>query len=145
MRVFVVFSSSDVCRSFYVLVVRWLNCSIEKKSCSFSVCFWVVFVCVWTTIIMLKCIKCDKVLPVNRTFDTRLFYSDPSLLVYAISTWAIIHIYLSFRLLYFLLKLLMKLYKRRDLTRSLCIIFLTQCLWTQNVDESRFWTYKVSA
>lgn len=27
---------------------------------------------------MLKCIKCDKVLPVNRTFDTTLFYSDPS-------------------------------------------------------------------
>lgn len=145
MRVFVVFSCSDVCRSLYILVVRWFNCSIEKKLCCFSVCFWVVFVCVWTTIIMLKCIKCDKVLPVNRTFDTTLFYSDPSLLVYAISTWDKIHIYLSFRLLYLLLKLLMKLYKRRDLTRSLCIIFLTQCLWTQNVDESRFWTYKVSA
>lgn len=88
--VFVVFSSSVVRRSLEVLVVWWFNCGIEKTGilCSFSVCFWVVFVCVWTTIVMFKCtcIKCDTVLPVNRTFDTLPFNSDPSFILYAIST-----------------------------------------------------------
>lgn len=90
LRVLVFFSSSDVRRSLEVLVVRWFNCGLEKTGilCSFSVCFRVVFVCVWTTIDMFKCtcIKCDTVLPVNRTFDTLPFNSDPSFILYAIST-----------------------------------------------------------
>lgn len=81
---------THTCRSLDVLVVRWSNCGLEKTGilCSFSVCFRVVFVCVWTTIIMFKCtcIKCDTVLPVNRTFDTLPFNSDPSFILYAIST-----------------------------------------------------------